>query len=149
MGWARTCRGRCRSRLGLDSLMAVRIKNTASSTVPTATDPAAVRDANLYNVEKLIEYAVEHRDEVQQLHEHQARPLRRSRGPRPVLHGKIRQDRASRLGKPEVARSRRRKGEQYRPTGRARVDAPRDCRAGHLRHLGDRRSKVPGGIFNW
>jgi polyketide synthase 13 len=31
----------------------------------------AVRDANLYNVEKLIEYAVEHRDEVEQLHEHQ------------------------------------------------------------------------------
>ena len=30
-----------------------------------------MRDANLYNVEKLIEYAVEHRDEVQQLHEHQ------------------------------------------------------------------------------
>jgi len=31
----------------------------------------AVRDANLYNVEKLIEYAIEHRDEVQDLHEHQ------------------------------------------------------------------------------
>jgi polyketide synthase 13 len=32
----------------------------------------AVRDANLYNVEKLIEYAVEHRDEVEQLHAFQA-----------------------------------------------------------------------------
>ncbi|HXL60051.1 MAG TPA: thioesterase domain-containing protein, partial [Mycobacterium sp.] len=31
----------------------------------------AVRDANLYAVEKLIEYAIEHRDEVEQLHEHQ------------------------------------------------------------------------------
>jgi polyketide synthase 13 len=32
----------------------------------------AVRDANLYAVEKLIEYAVEHRDEVEQLHAFQA-----------------------------------------------------------------------------
>jgi polyketide synthase 13 len=32
---------------------------------------AAVRDANLYNVEKLIEYAIEHRDEVEQLHQFQ------------------------------------------------------------------------------
>jgi polyketide synthase 13 len=31
----------------------------------------AVRDANLYNVEQLIEYAIEHRDEVEELHEHQ------------------------------------------------------------------------------
>ncbi|MGH3522300.1 MAG: thioesterase domain-containing protein, partial [Mycobacterium sp.] len=31
----------------------------------------AVRDANLYNVEELIKYAIEHRDEVEQLHERQ------------------------------------------------------------------------------
>jgi polyketide synthase 13 len=30
-----------------------------------------VRDANLYNVEKLIEYAIEHRDDVEALHERQ------------------------------------------------------------------------------
>ena len=58
--------------LGLDSLMAVRIKNRVEydfDLPPIQT--AAVRDANLYAVEKLIEYAIEHRDEVEQLHEHQ------------------------------------------------------------------------------
>src|SRR5271165_7004412 len=58
--------------LGLDSLMAVRIKNRVEYDfdVPPI-QLTAVRDANLYNVEELIKYAVEHRDEVQQLHEHQ------------------------------------------------------------------------------
>ena len=56
--------------LGLDSLMAVRIKNRVEYDFDLPPiQLQAVRDANLYNVEKLIEYAVEHRDEVQQLHE--------------------------------------------------------------------------------
>ncbi|OSC41455.1 polyketide synthase Pks13 [Mycobacterium decipiens] len=58
--------------LGLDSLMAVRIKNRVEYDFDLPPiQLQAVRDANLYNVEKLIEYAVEHRDEVAQLHEHQ------------------------------------------------------------------------------
>ncbi|WP_372516384.1 polyketide synthase Pks13 [Mycobacterium shinjukuense] len=58
--------------LGLDSLMAVRIKNRVEYDFDLPPiQLTAVRDANLYNVEKLIEYAVEHRDEVQQLHEYQ------------------------------------------------------------------------------
>nr|WP_232022171.1 polyketide synthase Pks13 [Mycobacterium basiliense] len=58
--------------LGLDSLMAVRIKNRVEYDFDLPPiQLTAVRDANLYNVEKLIEYAVEHRDEVEQLHEHQ------------------------------------------------------------------------------
>ncbi|MGO9184214.1 polyketide synthase Pks13 [Mycobacterium sp.] len=58
--------------LGLDSLMAVRIKNRVEYDFDLPPiQLQAVRDANLYNVEKLIEYAVEHRDEVEQLHEHQ------------------------------------------------------------------------------
>jgi polyketide synthase 13 len=58
--------------LGLDSMMAVRIKNRVEydfNLPPIQLQ--AVRDANLYNVEKLIEYAIEHRDEVEELHEHQ------------------------------------------------------------------------------
>ncbi|WP_232079073.1 polyketide synthase Pks13 [Mycobacterium florentinum] len=56
--------------LGLDSLMAVRIKNRVEYDFDLPPiQLAAVRDANLYNVEKLIEYAIEHRDEVEQLHE--------------------------------------------------------------------------------
>jgi polyketide synthase 13 len=59
--------------LGLDSLMAVRIKNRVEYDFDLPPiQLQAVRDANLYNVEKLIEYAVEHRDEVQQLHAFQA-----------------------------------------------------------------------------
>jgi polyketide synthase 13 len=55
--------------LGLDSLMAVRIKNRVEYDFDLPPiQLAAVRDANLYNVEKLIEYAIEHRDEVEQLH---------------------------------------------------------------------------------
>ncbi|WP_082959328.1 polyketide synthase Pks13 [Mycobacterium mantenii] len=58
--------------LGLDSLMAVRIKNRVEYDFDMPPiQLTAVRDANLYAVEKLIEYAVEHRDEVEQLHEHQ------------------------------------------------------------------------------
>jgi polyketide synthase 13 len=58
--------------LGLDSLMAVRIKNRVEYDFDLPPiQLQAVRDANLYNVAKLIEYAVEHRDEVQQLHEYQ------------------------------------------------------------------------------
>ncbi len=58
--------------LGLDSLMAVRIKNRVEYDFDLPPiQLTAVRDANLYNVEQLIQYAVEHRDEVQQLHQHQ------------------------------------------------------------------------------
>jgi polyketide synthase 13 len=58
--------------LGLDSMMAVRIKNRVEYDFDLPPiQLQAVRDANLYGVEKLIEYAIEHRDEVQQLHERQ------------------------------------------------------------------------------
>jgi len=51
--------------LGLDSLMAVRIKNRVEYDFDLPPiQLTAVRDANLYAVEKLIEYAIEHRDEV-------------------------------------------------------------------------------------
>lgn len=60
--------------LGLDSLMAVRIKNRVEYDFDLPPiQLQAVRDANLYNVEKLIEYAIEHRDEVDALHEFQAK----------------------------------------------------------------------------
>ncbi|WP_328363478.1 polyketide synthase Pks13 [Mycobacterium sp. NBC_00419] len=58
--------------LGLDSLMAVRIKNRVEYDFDMPPiQLTAVRDANLYAVEKLIEYAIEHRDEVDQLAEAQ------------------------------------------------------------------------------
>jgi polyketide synthase 13 len=58
--------------LGLDSLMAVRIKNRVEYDFDLPPiQLQAVRDANLYNVEKLIEYAIEHRDEVGALHDFQ------------------------------------------------------------------------------
>lgn len=58
--------------LGLDSLMAVRIKNRVEYDFDLPPiQLTAVRDANLYNVEEMIKYAVEHRDEVEALHEHQ------------------------------------------------------------------------------
>jgi polyketide synthase 13 len=58
--------------LGLDSLMAVRIKNRVEYDFDLPPiQLQAVRDANLYAVEKLIEYAIEHRDEVEQLHDYQ------------------------------------------------------------------------------
>jgi polyketide synthase 13 len=58
--------------LGLDSLMAVRIKNRVEYDFDMPPiQLTAVRDANLYAVEKLITYAIEHRDEVEQLAETQ------------------------------------------------------------------------------
>jgi polyketide synthase 13 len=58
--------------LGLDSMMAVRIKNRVEYDFDLPPiQLQAVRDANLYNIEKLIEYAIENRDEVQNLYEHQ------------------------------------------------------------------------------
>lgn len=58
--------------LGLDSLMAVRIKNRVEYDFDMPPiQLQAVRDANLYNVEELIKYAVDHRDEVEALYEHQ------------------------------------------------------------------------------
>ena len=58
--------------LGLDSLMAVRIKNRVEYDfdIPPI-QLTAVRDANLYNIAEMLRYAVEHRDEVEALHEHQ------------------------------------------------------------------------------
>ena len=56
--------------LGLDSLMAVRIKNRVEYDFDLPPiQLTAVRDANLYAVEKLITYAIEHREEVDQLAE--------------------------------------------------------------------------------
>ncbi|GLP78917.1 polyketide synthase Pks13 [Mycobacterium antarcticum] len=56
--------------LGLDSLMAVRIKNRVEYDFDLPPiQLTAVRDANLYAVEKLIQYAIENRDEVVQLAE--------------------------------------------------------------------------------
>ena len=58
--------------LGLDSLMAVRIKNRVEYDFDLPPiQLTAVRDASLYNVEQLIIYAVEHRDEVTEFAEHQ------------------------------------------------------------------------------
>ena len=77
--------------LGLDSLMAVRIKNRVEYDFDLPPiQLTAVRDANLYNVEKLIEYAIEHRDEVEQLHEHQKAQTAEeiARAQAELLHGK-------------------------------------------------------------
>ncbi|XTP34316.1 polyketide synthase Pks13 [Mycobacterium sp. TJFP1] len=58
--------------LGLDSLMAVRIKNRVEYDFDLPPiQLTAVRDANLYVVEKLIAYAVENRDQVEELAETQ------------------------------------------------------------------------------
>ncbi|MDG4668326.1 polyketide synthase Pks13 [Mycobacterium sp. 236(2023)] len=58
--------------LGLDSLMAVRIKNRVEYDFDLPPiQLTAVRDANLYAVEKLIAYAVENRDQVDELAEAQ------------------------------------------------------------------------------
>ena len=58
--------------LGLDSLMAVRIKNRVEYDFDLPPiQLTAVRDANLYAVEKLIAYAIEHRGEVDELAEQQ------------------------------------------------------------------------------
>ncbi len=58
--------------LGLDSLMAVRIKNRVEYDFDLPPiQLTAVRDANLYAVEQLIVYAIENRDDVAALAEHQ------------------------------------------------------------------------------
>jgi len=58
--------------LGLDSLMAVRIKNRVEYDFDMPPiQLTAVRDASLNDVKALITYAVEHREEVAALHEHQ------------------------------------------------------------------------------
>jgi len=77
--------------LGLDSLMAVRIKNRVEYDFDLPPiQLQAVRDANLYNVEKLIEYAIEHRDEVEQLHDYQKAQTAEeiARAQAELLHGK-------------------------------------------------------------
>lgn len=77
--------------LGLDSLMAVRIKNRVEYDFELPPiQLTAVRDANLYNVEKLIEYAIEHRDEVEALHEHQQTQTAEeiARAQAELMHGK-------------------------------------------------------------
>lgn len=58
--------------LGLDSLMAVRIKNRVEYDFDLPPiQLTAVRDANLFAVEKLIQYAIENREAVSELAEHQ------------------------------------------------------------------------------
>ncbi len=58
--------------LGLDSLMAVRIKNRVEYDFDLPPiQLTAVRDANLYAVEQLITYAIENREDVAALAEHQ------------------------------------------------------------------------------
>ena len=58
--------------LGLDSLMAVRIKNRVEYDFDLPPiQLTAVRDANLYAVEQLIVFAIENRDQVAELAEHQ------------------------------------------------------------------------------
>ncbi|MCB0929354.1 MAG: acyltransferase domain-containing protein [Mycobacterium sp.] len=58
--------------LGLDSLMAVRIKNRVEYDFDLPPiQLQAVRDANINDVEQLIVYAIEHREEVAGLHQFQ------------------------------------------------------------------------------
>ncbi|HEY0227154.1 MAG TPA: acyltransferase domain-containing protein, partial [Mycobacterium sp.] len=93
--------------LGLDSLMAVRIKNRVEYDFDLPPiQLTAVRDANLYAVEKLIEYAIEHRDEVEQLAEHQKTqtPDEIAREQAELLHGGAKTPEAApAAGEPDAA----------------------------------------------
>ena len=112
--------------LGLDSLMAVRIKNRVEYDFDLPPiQLTAVRDANLYNVEKLIEYAIEHRDEVEQLHEHQkTQTAEEIAGRRPSCC--------------TAGRRRPRRGRRRRPPSPSRPRPPRTCRS-------RRRRRIPQG----
>ena len=108
--------------LGLDSLMAVRIKNRVEYDFDLPPiQLQAVRDANLYAVEKLIEYAIEHRDEVEQLHEYQQTktPEEIAAEQAALLSGAAPTDRGARAG---IA-GRRRKP-RHRTDGRSRRRPP-------------------------
>ncbi len=98
--------------LGLDSLMAVRIKNRVEYDFDLPPiQLTAVRDANLFAVEKLIEYAIEHRDEVEELHEHQ----------KTLTPEEIAAEQAALMAGGAVSPTEAARGGGH-PTGRARVD---------------------------
>jgi polyketide synthase 13 len=157
--------------LGLDSLMAVRIKNRVEYDFDLPPiQLQAVRDANLYNVEKLIEYAIEHRDEVEQLHEYQKTQTAEdiARAQAELLHGGPgKTDEAPAApgappasdvpipppptdpSGPEPGSGFEGSGGSAQPGGggqgtQLRRATARCRRAGHLRHLGDRHRQVPG-----
>ena len=130
--------------LGLDSLMAVRIKNRVEYDfdLPPIQLPA-VRDANLYAVEKLIEYAIEHRDEVQQLHEHQKTLTRRGDRQGAGRAAQRRHDADSAARTPHRIRRRSRETQ----AGRRR---PRTCRFRRRRPIRPaRRARPTNGAEAW